>query len=382
MSSQPTTSEPGVAQRQSSTAPRPVRVPPSPFALRKAITLIELLITISILAILAALILGAANAATESARRARTNTLISKIHALVMEQYQTYKTRRVDVSNIRAQLDQANPPVTGRARGLVMADARLFALRELMRLEMPQRWTDITENGLRSQWLEPSLIARPSLTNIYRRRLERALNATNKLSGSTNTVDDITLHQSAECLYQIVMLATGDGEARAQFGEQEIGDVDGDGLPEFIDGWGNPIQFLRWAPGFVAQSDLMSGDPNSDPDPFDPFGRDRRTAFRAPPAAYVVPALARQVQFMQQRHDAGTEQEPGDAFRLLPLVFSPGPDGESGINTKSDEFLPPPYARNDPYYRGGNDDSGYPGAPDFTSDAYQDNVHNHLMDNQ
>ena len=42
-------------------------------------------------------------------------------------------------------------------------------------------------------------------------------------------------------------------EAMSQFGENEIKDLDGDHWPVFIDGWGNPIMFLRWAPGFARE---------------------------------------------------------------------------------------------------------------------------------
>ena len=30
------------------------------------------------------------------------------------------------------------------------------------------------------------------------------------------------------------------------FLEQEIADTDNDGLPEFVDAWGNPLRFYRW----------------------------------------------------------------------------------------------------------------------------------------
>ena len=54
---------------------------------------------------------------------------------------------------------------------------------------------------------------------------------------------------AAECLYMIVMSIPGAAE---QFHASEIGDVDNDGLPEFIDAWGRPIRFLRWPAGFIA----------------------------------------------------------------------------------------------------------------------------------
>jgi hypothetical protein len=32
----------------------------------------------------------------------------------------------------------------------------------------------------------------------------------------------------------------------ANFRTQEVADTDGDGLPEFVDGWGRPLRFYRW----------------------------------------------------------------------------------------------------------------------------------------
>ena len=38
----------------------------------------------------------------------------------------------------------------------------------------------------------------------------------------------------------------GSAFSRDDFSDKEVQDTDGDGLPEFVDGWGNPIQFFRW----------------------------------------------------------------------------------------------------------------------------------------
>lgn len=67
----------------------------------------------------------------------------------------------------------------------------------------------------------------------------------------------------SEMLYALLV------EGQSQFGaflskddftDRQIGDTDHDGLPEFIDAWGNPIQFFRW-PVFY-HSDVQRGVPN------------------------------------------------------------------------------------------------------------------------
>ena len=80
-----------------------------------------------------------------------------------------------------------------------------------------------------------------------------------------------------------------------QFSPSEIGDTDKNGWPEFLDGWGRPIFFLRWAPGCSANhttggvvdgySDIQSGDPTKDHDPFDPHRADQ-AAYHLIPLIY------------------------------------------------------------------------------------------------
>ena len=64
----------------------------------------------------------------------------------------------------------------------------------------------------------------------------------------------------AEMLY--AMLVEGQGPygsvfSRDDFTEKEVRDTDLDGLPEFIDGWGKPIQFFRWP--VLYHSDVQRG---------------------------------------------------------------------------------------------------------------------------
>ncbi len=53
----------------------------------------------------------------------------------------------------------------------------------------------------------------------------------------------------AETLYAILVEGVGPLGAffnRDDFSDKEVRDTDGDGLPEFVDAWGQPIQFFRW----------------------------------------------------------------------------------------------------------------------------------------
>ncbi len=51
-----------------------------------------------IIAIISAAILGTASAALDGARRSRTQSLVQKLHTLVMERWEDYQTRRVDIA--------------------------------------------------------------------------------------------------------------------------------------------------------------------------------------------------------------------------------------------------------------------------------------------
>jgi prepilin-type N-terminal cleavage/methylation domain-containing protein len=300
---------------------------PRPF---RGFTLIELLVVILIIAILASLILGVAAIAAESARENTTRHTVERLHLLLTEFNGTFKTRRVTLNSAIT-----NPAGTGMIdkkgnwlpsqKGQAIAQARLCALREMMLMEMPDRWGDIALAPVSASPIPPigdplyldapaiqynsSTWHRTELANVYLRRYQALTNRLNTITGVANTVADIEANQSAECLYMIITLACGDGEARAQFGESSIGDTDGDGAPEFLDGWGHPISFLRWAPGFDSPIELNAnqlGPPNinnttwtiaaaKDHDPFDVFRSDTL------------------------------------AFRLMPLIYSGGRDESAGL---------------------------------------------------
>ncbi len=206
-----------------------------------------------------------------------------------------------------------------------------------MRMELPDRKTDVTDGPGGSR-------ARPALSAAYLRRAAR-------------TAWDEP-NEGAECLYMIVSrIQDGDTNGLEFFRETEIGDTDGDGMPEILDGWGKPIAFLRWAPGFLDNTPTTAGAPKvtsayqdgKAPDAFDPYGV------------------------------RGTPSGSPKSYYLFPLIFSAGPDGVYAISAKDTSFhYNATSPLNDPYT---TTPSPQFGTPDTTSGKYEyiDNIHNHLL---
>ena len=308
---------------------------------RPGVTLIELLITMAIMAIISAAILGTASSAMEAARRDRTRVLVTKIGNLITERLASYETRRADVyPAITQAIDTwANDPGLTPAdranrqspRGQMIADARLLAARELMKMEMPDRGDDIEYYRANPPVV---LQAISSPMQGYIRRYTPAQAAE---------------RDAAECLYMTVMATTADGEARTLFAKQDIGDTDEDGAPEFIDGWGQAIDWIRWPSGVV--SDLQPRDAGGlrvDHDPIDAYRRDLTTITGPAIDAYPTDANFRGT-YKDNIRDRLVGTAPlgrKQAFRMVPLIYSKGPDGEPGmVRAKSADVAPlDPYA--------------------------------------
>ena len=354
-------------------------------------TLVELLVTVTIIGMLAAMVLGAVQVSREAARKTKTRTTIRKIEGVVTNLYDSYRTRRVPIYF-------GGAPLT-----------RLLALRDIMRMEMPEKWADVV-NAPYDPDHDPSdadykpLVPRPALNEAYLRRYERS-EADMVLTYGPGTAWDegrerLNRYQSAECLYMIVSMAGG-ADARDQFHENEIGDADGDGLPEFHDGWGNPIAFLRWAPGLIGSPLQTQAFLLVDP-PTDPPTYERRSVLAVAEAEHA--ALVDHDPFDQRNlhgsvftlpvYQAAPYNGKGYAYRLAPYVYSAGPDGVYDVN-RQDGYA---YTQQgDPYFfdgpsggiwpnaAGGPVDSAntsvtaYDPAPNGTLDHF-DNIDNHHIE--
>ena len=206
---------------------------------RPAFTLVELLVTITIISILSSMSLFAMFRAQQQARLARTRVLIAKVNDLMLTKWETYKSRSAPARYVRSTQGAAEPTLRYNRRiQRERREFRMLAIRDLMRMELPDRISDVRDGPT-----VPGL-ATPSIRSSY---LFAWSNAESVKGGATWT----TTHQSSECLY-LILSSMRDGESSALdfFRTDEIGDTDNDGMNEILDGLGQPVYWLRWAPGF------------------------------------------------------------------------------------------------------------------------------------
>jgi type II secretory pathway pseudopilin PulG len=385
----------------------------------------------AILSVLSAAVLFAMFGVVENAKEARTKAQIAKMHELISTKWESYRTRAISMVVTKTSAATVGPRT---APAIVRAELRLLAVRDLMRMELPDRITDLNDdpitfdpsNPISVSYTAPNSLwsgtwkvvwTEPSVYRMYRRRASNATSSSppwRDIGGDSLpfTNDDIDTgpnhwsipHQGAECLYLILSgIRDGDKSGLDFFKENEIGDVDGDGMLEILDAWGNPIEFLRWAPGFsigvgldgqwgVAGtdddsdsttdnieergwsgsddervSDLNIPDQVGSPDPFDPVRVDDNLRSLASVPIRIT-------------------------FSQYPLIYSSGRDGVYDITSDADGILrytqtplpvdpfyviPPPSGSGEPEKQIGMPwDAATP--PDGLN--HIDNITNHLLD--
>ena len=314
---------------------------------RRGFTLVELLVTIAIIAILASTMLVALQSSQQTARKSKSEAVVNKLHNVIIERWESYRTRRL-------------PLAAGASRR-----ARLSALRNLMKAEMPDRYRDLLTGFDNTETVGDQR----GLQSAYLRRLPGISNASTFADVNNLIAAPMGIafnNQSAECLFLIITVSMN-ADDRAVFKDREVGDTDGDDMPEFLDGWGQPIEFLRWAPGFI--SDFQTQDPVARHDPFDTTKIEDSSTSGKPP------------QYWDNMSGSYEDLSPMPTvwgFGLVPLIISPGPDQEYGLY-----FLHGGYSDQDenPYalYDSGGVNRWRGEADTTDGEQHFDNIHNHSL---
>jgi prepilin-type N-terminal cleavage/methylation domain-containing protein len=203
-------------------------------------TLLELLIAISVIAILMGLSFSLLNGLLNQSREEATTATIRKVSALFENRYQAFNRaftgNRKDnaVASTRALL--ANNQIFGVRPEVV----DILAKKALFRNEFPQRMNDLivgTGDANNNTFLDG---------DDNGDGLADAVAAA--FTGITWSNHDPRT-ESSELLYYFLFHSRSFGAADTnadRFTTQEIADTDGDGLPELIDSWGEPLRFYRW----------------------------------------------------------------------------------------------------------------------------------------
>lgn len=199
-------------------------VPPAPAegrgeGARRAFSLVELLVAVSIMLVLIGLMGAALSSARTSQKKQATQALIAKLDAIISQQFQSYATREVPTATTPAD--------------------RAAALRRMATGDLPDRWEDVkfmANNAV--QFKSP-----------HQRAYIAVWNSMNP-PPANNAFDahpQRNTYAGAECLFMIVMRGgIADCVDCSDLVAGKIGDKDGDGAFEFWDSWGNPIGYILW----------------------------------------------------------------------------------------------------------------------------------------
>jgi prepilin-type N-terminal cleavage/methylation domain-containing protein len=293
--------------------------------MKRGFTLIEVVCTTAIVAILAGIAIVAMHFVSQSVKADRTDATIAKIDTYLSSMYEGYEQRRLP--NL---VSPTFAPIPASNRNAELNGRRLDAVRDLMRMEMPDRWSDVTNGPLVFLWSSglPWIDKKPHNAIKIQTRYERAKNLLLTKFSLVKAEEILNANASAKLLYLVV--TAYDPEAPEQFREDEISRHTEDELPVFVDGWGNPIRFLRWAPG-LDQSEIQPAVvPIDDPasrkkafelvsDPLNPTNTARQGLLTAPYTTEV-------------------------GWKLLPIIYSAGPDEGYGIYDSTNyTYLGNPY---------------------------------------
>ena len=219
---------------------------------RGGFTMVELLVVIGLILFLMSISIVAMGSAIGIARQRATQATLLKIHGLMQQ--------RIDAFNRAMERTNLDPAIKKLQRDLRNYSPPLFppdnALEVMARKQIFQ--TRFPQN-----FVEKNLALAPP-------------------TGITYVVaNHQQVTESSALMYWILTSSEVYGIApvdESEFSSSEVRDTDGDGLREFVDGWGRPLRFYRWPthlfrPGTSSTTAGAIGATTSDATTFAPVDR-------------------------------------------------------------------------------------------------------------
>ena len=249
---------------------------------RRAFTLLELMMVVTIIGLLMSMSVVVMYGFIDQAEEEATSATIQKINRLLEERVEgfdrAFKGVRKDTATRKMRILLADPNVDGDQAdgifGVKDAVVDILAKKALFRFEFPQRFDELLFFG------DPAVSVPGLPQSIYlaicapAARVKLGLPLTTPLTDAAIAAEVATTFalgasspetESSELLYFALIKSGSLGAAAVdsdRFTENEIRDTDGDGLPEFVDNWGQPLRYYRWP------TRLIDVDP---PVPFQPY---------------------------------------------------------------------------------------------------------------
>jgi len=347
---------------------------------RAAFTIIELLVVITIIGILMTLVIQVVGAFLTQARDSATKATINKNQGLINSRAQALnrllmrnRNNFVTGQNEFLLLSQVVPG----ANSMPVATQKTLATKLIEMKYFPQNIPDISQgifankaNAAGGTPTGPFAVLYNTYLQIFNQANPPGQNISD-LANYNPTLDANHALRNSEILYHFLTQSNvlgGPPVGLDAFSAAEVKDTDGNGLPELIDAWGNPLRFYRWPTRFFRSQGVgvNDGKLRSITTPAHaPLAPDNWTLWPNPDGSYDtntakllfaslpvfsgnleydlnrdpddplrncvsinVPGLYSLINFEQQFHTPGT-------YHTL-LIMSAGPDGQLGLYEPDD----------------------------------------------